>query len=122
MSIIRPSKTIEETWGWDPIHSEWTDDPNVHCTNNQFQQKDKSMCRASIEPGKQHGRTTAESDYYYYIISGTGRFEIEGENDLITVKPGDSFCVEEGTAYNYWADENSSLGFVLFMSKIWNEE
>ena len=119
--IIWPSKTLTEEWGWDPEKRVWTDDQSVSCTNNQFQGKDKSMCFASIKRGKHHGWTTAASDYYYYIISGTGKVEIEGEDSPIIVKQGDSFCINEGTSYNYWADEGDDLCFVLFMSKLWEE-
>lgn len=121
MGIIKSSRTIEEKWGWDPEKSEWTDEPNVSCINNQFQGKDKSMCFASIKRGKHHGWTTASSDYYYYIIEGSGKLEFENEEGPIAVKQGDSFCVEEGTRYNYWA-EDADLRFVLFMNKMWNEE
>ena len=119
--IIRPSRTLTEEWGWDPAKGEWTDDQDVRCTNNQFRDKDKSMCFASIKHGKHHGWTTAASDYYYYITSGTGKFEIEGEDSPTVVKQGDSFCVERGTNYDYWADEDDDLCFVLFMSKLWEE-
>lgn len=122
MSIIRPSKTIVEEWGWNLDKAEWTNDQDVRCTNNQFSVKDKSMCFASIKRGKNHGWTTAASDYYYYIISGSGKLEIKGESEPVAIRQGDSFCVEKGTSYNYWADEDNDLVFVLFMSKLWNEE
>ena len=121
MGLIKPSKTLMETWGWDPVGSEWTDDQDVSCTNNQFRDKDKSMCFASIKRGKHHGWTTAASDYFYYIIGGTGKLEIEGESSPIHIRQGDSFCVEKGTRYNYWADDGNDLNFVLFMSKLWDE-
>ena len=123
MGFINPSKIIRETWGWDDWKKEWTDEPNVSCTNNQFDKKDKSMCFASIKHGEHHGWTTAASDYYYYFISGTGKLAIKG-NPLnpITIKPGASFCIEAGTEYNYWADDENDLQFVLFMSKMWTEE
>ena len=120
--IIKPSRILTEEWGWDPAKDKWIDNQDVRCTNNQFQDKDKSMCFAIIKRGKHHGRTTAASDYYYYIISGTGKVEIEGEGDPISIKQGDSFCIEKGTTYNYWADEDGDLRFVLFMSKLWEEE
>lgn len=119
--IVRPSKTLTEEWGWDSEKREWTNEEDVSCTNNQFQGKDKSMCFASIKRGKHHGWTTAASDYYYYIISGTGKVEIKGEDGLIIIKQGDSFCIDKGTSYDYWADEGSDLCFVLFMSKLWEE-
>lgn len=121
MSVIRPSEILTENWGWDPIESEWTDTQDVSCTNNKFPSKDKSMCFAVVEHGKHHGWTTVTSDYFYYVISGTGKLEIEGEDDPIIIKQGDSFCIEEDTRYNYWADEED-LSLVLFMSKLWDEE
>ena len=123
MGIINPSNIIRETWGWDDWKKEWTDEPNVLCTNNQFAEKDKSMCFASIKRGEHHGWTTAASDYYYYFISGTGKLSIKGNPfSPLTIKPGASFCIEAGTHYNYWADDENDLQFVLFMSKMWTEE
>ena len=123
MSFIKPSKVIQETWGWDDQKKDWTDEDNVVCTNNQFSEKDKSMCFASIKKGEHHGWTTASSDYYYYIVSGSGKVKI---NDLpgepIPIRQGDSFCIEAGTDYDYWADPENDLQFVLFMSKLWTEE
>lgn len=120
--FIRPSRILTEEWGWDPETKKWTEDPNVKCTNNQFQKEDKSMCLASIKPGKNHGPTTAASDYFYCIVSGTGKVKIEGEDSLFLIKEGDIFCIKEGTRYDYWADEDDDLCFVLFMSKLWEEE
>lgn len=121
MGIIRPTNIVHEEWGWDPDKMDWTNDKNVSCLNNQFQTKDKSMCYASIKRGEQHGWTTASSEYYYYIIEGSGQLEVEGE-EPITIKQGDAFCVETGTKYNYWSSNEEDLRFVLFLSKMWSEE
>lgn len=123
MGIVKPSKPVIEQWGWDPVRLEWTEDPDVWCVNYQYREKDKSMCYASIEPGKQHGWTTAASDYYYCITAGSGMLEIEGDAaGPVPIREGNSFCIEKGTRYNYWADEGETLRFVLFMSKLWEEE
>ena len=123
MGILKPSKVVKEEWGWDPNESKWTDDRSVRCTNNQFGAKDKSMCYATIERGQQHGWTIAASDYYYYVLEGSCTIQVDGESKHpITFPQGESFCVEKGTRYNYWADDDKDLRFVLFMSKLWEEE
>ena len=121
MSFIPSDKQVVEHWGWIPP-DKWTNADDVNCTNNQFVKKDKSFCLATIKRGKHHGITTAESDYYYLVLGGSGKVQVLDGSNPIAIKAGDSFCIEAGTEYDYWADDEGDLKFVLFMSKVWEEE
>lgn len=123
MATIIKSVPKEESWAW--RNGDFVDAAAVRCVNHQFKDKNRSFVNGEIDPYEDHGWTTAASDYYYFIISGSGTFYVGEYGDtnakeVTEVKTGNCFEVPAGTVYNYRAGTHG-LKFVLFMNNLWDE-
>ena len=83
-----------------------------------FKGEDFLVVRARSEPGKTSGwHHHGEYDVYGYLVSGSARFETNGEKkDAISLSPGDFFHVPHHTVHreiNPSTDEGNE--FVLFL-------
>jgi mannose-6-phosphate isomerase-like protein (cupin superfamily) len=65
-----------------------------------------------------HGkvRTKKDRERIYYILEGTGEFEIEEEK--LPVQEGDVVAIPPGTWYNYWPTRGTLK--VLLVMDLWN--
>ena len=115
MNTMVKSVPKEESWAW--RNGDYVSSDAVKCINHQFKNSDRSFVSGTIEPGEDHGWTTAKSDYYYLITGGSGEFIAQRATE---VKADDCFVIKAGTVYNYRAGENG-LNFVLFMNNLWEE-
>ncbi len=123
MNTMVKSVPKEESWAW--RNGDYISSDAVKCINHQFKNSDRSFVSGTIEPGEDHGWTTAKSDYYYLITGGSGEFYFGEQGSFIAqrateVKADDCFVIKAGTVYNYRAGENG-LNFVLFMNNLWEE-
>lgn len=122
MALIK-SIPKQETWSWQD--DAYLDGETVRCVNHQFCEEERSFVSGSIAPGADHGWSTAASDYYYLIMTGSGVVEISADasheaSETHEIKAGESFVIKAGTTYNYRADADG-LTFALFMNNLWDE-
>jgi quercetin dioxygenase-like cupin family protein len=77
--------------------------------NNKF----FKQCFVSGELDGEHGeRTSTDNPRLYYVVSGNGKFEIDGE--VTMVDEGDLVLIPPKTKHNYWSG-SKTLKFVLVM-------
>lgn len=78
-----------------------------------YKSKDlKSMSGAYIKVTGRHGKLkNIASDRYYYIISGEGEFDVDGE--ILGVSNKDVVIIYKNTTYDYWATNDSTLELLL---------
>ncbi len=83
----------------------------------------EDFARASIAvfEAEKHGKVlTKTSDRIYYIIDGSGTFEIDGNK--IHVEKTDAIIVPKNTPYDYWADKGKKLNLFLVHTPSFDEK
>lgn len=118
-----------ETWNW--RNNEFVQGDDVKCDVHSYRGENRTFVNGEIAPHEDHGWTTAASDYYYLITSGSCEVYVgKGDSHIgdtpieldeaTEFKTGDSFLIKAGTTYNYRAGADG-LHFVLFMNNLWEE-
>ena len=73
--------------------------------------RSQSLAEATLEPGQQTERHYhAESEELYYVLSGAGEMEIDG--DRARVGPGDAILIPAGSWHQITAAGGSALRFL----------
>jgi mannose-6-phosphate isomerase-like protein (cupin superfamily) len=73
--------------------------------------RSQSLAEATLGPGRQTERHYhAESEEFYYVLSGEGELEIDGEHAL--VGPGDAILIPAGAWHQITAAGSSALRFL----------
>lgn len=111
---------------------------NKYSSTPDFVTKDGSIIRELMHP-KQHGNarqslaeatvppgiTTAlhkhpESEELYYILSGQGEMTLK--DNTFRVSPGDTICIEPGTAHQIHNSGKSDLVFLCCCSPAYSDQ
>lgn len=83
--------------------------------------ENQSLAEASLPRG---GRTERhyhrQSEEIYFIISGTGTMEIDGETS--PVKPGDAILIPAGTRHQIQASAAGTLQFLCCCAPVYSHE
>src|ERR1700687_34539 len=83
--------------------------------------RSQSLAEATLEPAQQTERPHhAESEELYYVLSGEGEMEIDGER--APVGPGDAILIPAGARHQITASSGSFLRFLCCCSPPYRHE
>jgi mannose-6-phosphate isomerase-like protein (cupin superfamily) len=83
--------------------------------------RSQSLAEATLEPGQQTERHYhAESEELYYVLSGEGEMELDGERE--PVGPGDAILIPAGAWHQITASASARLRFLCCCSPPYGHE
>jgi len=97
------------------IKEDWENVKSLNYKLGKLQSKYQSIVYAKLS-GKHGTVSTKDIERIYYIISGEGEFEIEGQ--ITRVKQGDVLAIPPMKKYDYWPVAGK-LEILLFM-ELWD--
>ena len=87
---------------------------------NSEEHPDVSIARARVEPGVTTELHHLDGEEIYYILSGTGRADIDGQ--VFDVQPGDAVDIKRGVHQRITNTGENDLVFLCICSPRWTPD